>query len=243
MQNATRKICEAVFNHVTKESVLKDIPETPCPDSFFRCVDVPADGLCGWHGLLAAFNIKKFEAVPRQPSGYATNHTMQEQEVFAAKQFHMKTCEDALKSIHDKFQASILRVKDNPAFDPSDLEWISQVIGTSIRVTCCPEASELCDTVKLKLVLTIFYVRDVLSVRMGRGGHAHFNTDQIVCKLLLSYLGRCICMFMHVQIHQSIYTSYIYIHTRIYRNICKYKMINTPPLPLHAVPTLHRLGM
>eukprot|EP00438_Fugacium_kawagutii_P017808 Skav208282 [mRNA] locus=scaffold1802:270691:275564:+ [translate_table: standard] len=143
VENATRKICEAVVDHVTRESILKATPKSPCPESLFRLVPVPADGLCGWHSLLAAFNIKKYQAVPRKASAYATNHTMQEQEVLAAKHFHQKTCDDALKNLDDKFQASILRVKDNAAFDPSDLEWISEAIGTSVLPSHSGRSAEL----------------------------------------------------------------------------------------------------
>jgi len=142
MERATEKICEAVVKHVCHEALphkRKTNIHQGVPVRMRRC-NVPADGRCGWHSLLGASNVKKFLLVPRGEAGYAINATVREAEDMAAKDLHMKTCQDALQTCPERYHKAIKRVQENPSFHPADLEWIALVIKMCIRCTCAKEA-------------------------------------------------------------------------------------------------------
>ena len=141
VEHATMRICEAVVQHVVHGSAMHLNPRPPSVDTDeYRLVEIPADGKCGWHALLASMDVKKFEAVPRSTTGYPISHEMQLQEVLAANEFHSKVCADALNECDGRFRERIARVQSNTAFEPTDLEWISLAMGLSIRCTCAAQA-------------------------------------------------------------------------------------------------------
>ena len=145
IEHATMRICEAVVHHVVQSSAARTTYQQPHVNIVkYRMVDIPADGKCGWHALLASMNLEKYEAVPRSAAGYPLSHEMQHQEVTAANELHSKVCADALHQCGDDFREHIVRVQGNPSFEPTDLEWISMATGLSIRCTCDAQARNGC---------------------------------------------------------------------------------------------------
>ena len=139
VETATIKICEAVVQHVAETT--KKVHSRPAfiREVRKRIVNIPADGLCGWHSLIATSDLQGFERVPRQSTGYAVSHVMQQQDTVSAKDLHRKTCEDALKFCDPRFHEAIHRVQVQPAFSPADLEWIAATLDRPIRCTLCSE--------------------------------------------------------------------------------------------------------
>ena len=142
MDDATSKICEAVVSHIQKTTAAASLGPI-VHDAFHRLVTIQGDGLCGWHSMIAAADLAKYEAIPRSDSGYPLNRMMLQQQVSSAKELHIKTCNDALEHCDTKYHESIRRVLVEPAFDPLDLEWISTATGLSIRYTLAKEAHML----------------------------------------------------------------------------------------------------
>ena len=140
LENATKKICNAVITHaLSNGSLSSDSSPKPSVWNHYRKLDVPADGLCGFHSLLAANDLERFEMIPRKANGYAKNTQMLDTESNNAKQFHKDVCEKALEMCPE-FRSDILRVQTNPSFSPADLSWISKACGIAVRLTCSPEA-------------------------------------------------------------------------------------------------------
>ena len=137
------KVCEAMIRQLTQDSLDSSASIQPSQQrkmQKYRRVRVPADGHCGWHCLLAARDIGRFEKVPRQSSGYASARKMVKHEEDAAKSLCESVCAQALKALDLLWHPHVLGVLGRGDFGPCDLQWISQVTGASIRCTCCSEA-------------------------------------------------------------------------------------------------------
>ncbi len=129
------KICEAVFAHAVSACEKTQQPDIT-PMTRFECMNVPPDGLCGWHALLAGENIATFRSIPRTTAGYAVNARIVKQEEAAAKSLCHGICDKALTQCNESLHANIIRIKEEGQFAPLDLEWIAQVMQLSIRCTC-----------------------------------------------------------------------------------------------------------
>ena len=143
---ATERVCAAVLDHFQeKTSRVEDssLCSKQSGKSKYRSINVPADGLCGWHSLIAAENIEKYEKIPRKTSGYAVNNRLMSEEELAAKNLCVSVCEKALELCEESWHDSIRRVQQQGQFGPLDLYWISKAIGISIRCTCSKEARDL----------------------------------------------------------------------------------------------------
>jgi len=137
MAAATNKICDAVVAHaMSKFNDTNQTNESPDTTTRFNCINVPPDGYCGWHSLIAAEDLMKFDTIPRAKSGYAINARMVKQEEDAAKSLCTHTCDTALTQCCESLHADIIRVKNEDQFGPLDLQWIAQVLKLSIRCTC-----------------------------------------------------------------------------------------------------------
>ena len=142
VENATKKICGAILKHVMeKDTALYHRRDSIEMKPFTKHV-VPADGLCGFYSILFGRDVAAYHQVPRKPSGFATNSNMVRSESNKVKLFHQEVCSMALKQCPD-FAPSIQRVSSNPSFSPADLDWISQALGITVRVTCSAEAGVL----------------------------------------------------------------------------------------------------
>ena len=146
MAATTERICEAVLDHFQeKTSRVED--SSLCSKQYekikYRSINVPPDGLCGWHSLIAAENIEKYEKIPRKTSGYALNTRFLSEEELAAKNLCASVCEKALELCEESWYDSIRRVQQEGQFGPFDLSWISKAVGISIRCTCSKEARDL----------------------------------------------------------------------------------------------------
>lgn len=140
VEAATQKICDAVVSHVVQHALPTNKKALVSKPAKFVRYNVPPDGYCGWHTLVAGMDFHKFKAVPRRSSGYARSTLMRDSEDQAAKDLHQRVCEAALMECPQGMHAAIRRVLKNPSFSPSDCEWISLTTGMSLRCSCCEEA-------------------------------------------------------------------------------------------------------
>jgi len=138
---ATERICKAVVETVEagvlKPQSSKALP--PTTTKFKRSV-IPADGMCPWHALIAAEDLTTYLAVPRKASGYPKAHLMVQEEEKRAKELHKSICDQALNRCHHSHRPSIQRVMAEGQMCPSDLEWVAEMAGVNVRVTCCEQA-------------------------------------------------------------------------------------------------------
>ena len=137
IEAATKKVCEAILKRVLQQT---QGPQQPVRRARFKRIDVPGDGWCGWHCLLAAQNPRKWELVPRSEFAWAQNLQVQKQEETNARNLHRAVCQKALDECDAFYYPAIRRVMKNPSFSPGDLEWISYVCSSCARVTCAREA-------------------------------------------------------------------------------------------------------
>lgn len=143
---ATAKIAEAIVRHVrSKVSAQQARTGQNETRKLFRKVNVIADGRCGWHAILAAADVQRYERTPRDPtSAYPLNPRIVQEEVLQAEHFQLEACGKALDQLDPCFHSRIESVIENPSFTPHDLEWIAQALDVQIRCTCCKEAWFAC---------------------------------------------------------------------------------------------------
>ena len=139
MEKATSRICHAILKTVLEHEKKASQPAKE-REVYFRKVHVPSDGLCGWYSLLAAENVSAWEQKPRNDGAFPINKLTLESEIQEAKDLHQAVCQTALEVCHESYHRSIRAVLENPSFSPSDLEWISYVCSTTVRVSCDPKA-------------------------------------------------------------------------------------------------------
>lgn len=144
VQRAQERIAQAVLETVEAEVLQKKPPPAlPPRDEKYKVFVVPADGMCGWHSLIAAEDLTRYKAVPRNPSGYATCRLMVKSEETRAKELCHHVCHQALKQCDPTWHDSIRRVLAEKQLCPTDLEWTCHVSRIHVRVTCCSEAPGL----------------------------------------------------------------------------------------------------
>ena len=110
----------------------------------FRELQLPTDGYCGWHGLLAIRDLQRWESVPRHHTGMAVAARVLEVETKQVKELHAQVCQQALDEVDPVYHEAILNVQVNIEFSPLDFEWITSVLGLCIRCTCDSEAGHMC---------------------------------------------------------------------------------------------------
>ena len=156
LQASTQRVCDALVGHVLGSVETKAQACQPKIHSKYHRHLVPADGFCGWHCLVASENFEKYKGISRQPNGYATAPRIRKEENERAKDFRDLVCQQALDECDEKFHRSINRVMNDPMFNPTDLAWISQSLGCSIRCTCCKEVGWL--GFKLMFIQTVVFI-------------------------------------------------------------------------------------
>ena len=138
------KVSEALLKHVQQEVLQSTKPTgaaaVPAEVKKYQVFNVPADGRCGWHSILALLNWKQFTSVPRKPCGYATSTLLVQKEESDALALCMDVCSKAMATCDSSFYAAISRVSDEHQFHPCDLLWIAPLVGRCIRCTCSDEA-------------------------------------------------------------------------------------------------------
>eukprot|EP00438_Fugacium_kawagutii_P013863 Skav228403 [mRNA] locus=scaffold3824:14733:31266:- [translate_table: standard] len=144
IEHATKKVCAAVIEHALARKRSQDQSSNGSKMASFRRIEVPADGLCGFHSLCAINNLDSFEQIPRKQTGCPLNNNMLATEIARAKRLHQYVCECALERCSDIGIDSIdiERLQSNPAFAPTDLKWISKTLGYTVRLTCAPEVDD-----------------------------------------------------------------------------------------------------
>lgn len=153
LEHATKRICAAVLAEVLRKSKPHDQEQQLARMVFLKRIEVPADGMCGWHALLAGHDIKRFEGIYRQ-KGVPVNLLVAQDESKQVKEFHQQACKRALEEYDTQspYFRDIQRVQSHPAFGPADLRWISYVLSTAIRVTCSTQARATCQLCVSKYV-------------------------------------------------------------------------------------------
>ncbi len=137
LQKLMTKVCQAVVASTTAQ-----VPAgTQAPlQEYFRRVEVPADGLCGWHCINAIGNLEAWEAIPRNAGHHAVNRAVQKSEETKALELCAKVCSKARQQGFSKVVSQhIERVSQSPNFSVGDLHWIAAVLDTAIRCTVDPK--------------------------------------------------------------------------------------------------------
>eukprot|EP00438_Fugacium_kawagutii_P016372 Skav203833 [mRNA] locus=scaffold4932:4041:17810:+ [translate_table: standard] len=164
MDAVTKKICQAVLSHLHKESDLdltgekKEQNVTSGHQMDFVQHAIPADGMCGWHSILAALDLERYLSIPRESSGYARSRLMQQTEEMAARDLHKKTCDNALLQCDQQFHKDILRDtgSNNVFFDASLSTSRAEKSGrceAALHVTPCVRPSHPIYSVQMKRYL------------------------------------------------------------------------------------------
>ena len=156
IQSSTQKVCDVLMQHVFKSLEDTQKAHQPTIHSKYHRHLVPPDGFCGWHCLLGGENMRKYKAISRQSSGYATAARIRTEEHERAKDFRDRICQTALCDCDEKLHRSIHRVMNDPMFTPTDLEWISQTLNCNVRCTCCKEVGWL--GFKLMFIQTVVFI-------------------------------------------------------------------------------------
>ena len=110
------------------------------PQRSFRRINIPGDGFCFWHAVLASRDVTRFESVDRNAAGYPTNHKLLGDEIKASQQLCEETCQLALQSCPGNLHPAITSVRYEHTVAPTDISWISGVLGISIRCTISEKA-------------------------------------------------------------------------------------------------------
>eukprot|EP00438_Fugacium_kawagutii_P030459 Skav210856 [mRNA] locus=scaffold2829:268688:270710:+ [translate_table: standard] len=136
LEAATAKVANAVVAYaqssVGRSQAQDNGPHVPVELKKFRRLVVPADGLCGWHSLIAAEDLDKFSNIPRKGSGYAVCNLVVKREEEAAKELRDSMCQKALEVCEPKFYDAVKRVQLEGQLDPLDLEWVAQAAGRKV---------------------------------------------------------------------------------------------------------------
>lgn len=140
-EHATKRICAAVLSQVLEKGDSEGKDRQFLDTTWYRRVEVPQDGMCGWHCLVGARSVKKFESIPRQ-TGVPVNQIVAKEESKVVREFWQATCEKAIdKHGPDDFlYCAIQRVQSQKQFGPADLQWISEALNLTVRVTCSLQA-------------------------------------------------------------------------------------------------------
>ena len=140
-EHATKRICAAVLSQVLEKGDSEGKDRQFLDTTWYRRVEVPQDGMCGWHCLVGARSVKKFESIPRQ-TGVPVNQIVAKEESKVVREFWQATCEKAIdKHGPDDFlYCAIQRVQSQKQFGPADLQWISEALDLTVRVTCSLQA-------------------------------------------------------------------------------------------------------
>ena len=139
LEDATQKICKAIMNHVMDKDNALYKRKTSLKPVAFRKLSVPADGLCGFHSILAGSDLQQYFSIQRKPGGYPQQAHMVARESRLAKDFHADVCNRAVQQF-PQIRNCIERVRSNPSFSPADLHWIAPVCNITVRVSCAVEA-------------------------------------------------------------------------------------------------------
>eukprot|EP00438_Fugacium_kawagutii_P006999 Skav233396 [mRNA] locus=scaffold1038:269473:284136:- [translate_table: standard] len=137
---AISKICDAILTQIQNNESSSGRTTATTWTGKYRKLQVPADGFCGWHSLIASEDLCKFLRVPRKESGYTKNGLMVHAEETAAKELCQSITDKALEVCDASFHQSIHRVAAEGQLHPLDLQWVAQAAGVGIRCTCCAQA-------------------------------------------------------------------------------------------------------
>ena len=141
LQKLMTKVCDAV---VAKSSAQIPAGTQAQLQEHFRRIEVPADGLCGWHCINAIEDLEAWQAIPRNAGQYAVNKAVQKAEERKARRLCAQVCEKALQQgFSNVVTQHIKRVSDTPYFEVSDLHWITAVLDIAIRCTVDPKVGLL----------------------------------------------------------------------------------------------------
>eukprot|EP00435_Cladocopium_sp_Y103_P047554 s787_g14.t1 len=115
--DTTSKICEAIVTHLHERIAggsehPQELP-SHCNEKFRRH-QVPADGKCGWHSLIAAEDLTQYCKVPRTRFGYAISSLLVKREEEAAKDLCRSLCSKALEVCPASMHAAIHRAEVSP---------------------------------------------------------------------------------------------------------------------------------
>lgn len=150
------------------------------------------DGFCGWHCLLAVQDFKSYRARPRNEAGFPLNKRLLKEEQQAAKNLHAEICRMALSKLDSSCHGAIQRVQLDAQFCPSDLRWISECTGMSIRCTCCREAAMFS-----KLFWGVdWLMNDYVYIYMLYL-YIYYPSHGVYIYTVHGYTRSCICVCMH----------------------------------------------
>ena len=114
--------------------------QSDLPMRSFRRINIPGDGFCFWHAVLASRDVTRFESVDRNAAGYPANHKLLQDEIKASQQFCEETCQLALRSCRVNLHPAITIVRSEHTVAPTDISWVSEVLGIRIRCTISEKA-------------------------------------------------------------------------------------------------------
>ena len=140
IEAATKKICDALIKNVLSSLESDQGPRRTVATKKYMRLEMPANGWCGWHALLASIDPGKWSLIQRNAGHTPRNRQVQIQEEADAKELRDSVCQKALANCDVAWYPSIRRVMVDPAFSPHDLEWICYICSNAVRVTCGLEA-------------------------------------------------------------------------------------------------------
>ena len=97
LQKLMTKVCDAV---VAKSSAQIPAGTQAQLQEHFRRIEVPADGLCGWHCINAIEDLEAWQAIPRNAGQYAVNKAVQKAEERKARRLCAQVCEQCCHPAH-----------------------------------------------------------------------------------------------------------------------------------------------